>query len=74
MVALSWVCLCRFLCALQPHDRKKWAQRYRQLIRPGGQLATLMFPVDASRDKNEGPPFPLTPELYTELLTPEGML
>ena len=62
------VWLCRFLCALQPHDRKKWAQRYTQLIKPGGQLATLIFPVDASKDRNEGPPFPVTPELYADLL------
>ena len=63
----------RFLCALQPHDRKKWAQRYTQLIKPGGQLATLIFPVDASKDRNEGPPFPVTPELYADLLEPLGM-
>lgn len=63
---------CRFLCALQPKDRKAWAQRWRALIKPGGQLATLIFPVDPSRDKDQGPPFPVTPELYTELLTPEG--
>ena len=67
------MCLCRFLCALQPHDRKKWAQRYAQLIKPGGQLATLIFPVDANKDRNEGPPFPVTPELYTELLEPLGL-
>ncbi len=67
------MCLCRFLCALQPHDRKKWAQRYAQLIKPGGQLATLIFPVDPNKDRNEGPPFPVTPELYTELLEPLGM-
>ena len=66
--------LCRFLCALQPHDRKKWAQRYAQLIKPGGQLATLIFPVDPNKDRNEGPPFPVTPELYTELLEPLGTL
>ena len=67
------ISFCRFLCALQPHDRKAWAQRYKTLIKPGGQLATLIFPVDASRNKDEGPPFPVTPELYTELLTPEGV-
>ncbi|CAK0786945.1 hypothetical protein CVIRNUC_010159 [Coccomyxa viridis] len=61
-----------FLCALQPHDRKKWAQRYAQLIKPGGQLATLIFPVDASKDRNHGPPFPVTPELYADLLEPLG--
>ena len=58
---------------MQPQDRKAWAQRYRKLIKPGGQLVTLMFPVDANKDRNEGPPFPLTPELYDELLQPEGM-
>ena len=47
---------------------------YKQLIKPGGQLATLIFPVDPNKDRNEGPPFPLTPELYTELLEPLGML
>ena len=63
---------CRFLCALQPKDRKAWAQRWRTLIKPGGKLATLIFPVDDSKDRDQGPPFPVTPELYTELLTPQG--
>ena len=62
----------RFLCAMQPTMRQNWAAAWARHIRAGGQLVTLMFPVDPKRPRDEGPPFPLTPELYTELLTSHG--
>lgn len=64
--------LCRFLCAMHPDMRGRWAEAWASQIMPGGELVTLMFPVDAAKPRDEGPPFPLTPELYTELLSPHG--
>jgi len=37
-------------------------------------LATLIFPVDPSRDPDIGPPFPLTADLYRQLLVPAGFV
>jgi Thiopurine S-methyltransferase (TPMT) len=61
---------CRFLCALPPEQRKDWAQGWARLIAPGGELVTMMFPVDP--EKQGGPPYAVSHELYTELLTPVG--
>ena len=30
----------------------------------------VSHPVDVAKPRDEGPPIPLTPELYTELLSP----
>lgn len=59
-----------FLCALQPTMRTKWAERMNELLRQGGVLITLMFPlVDIKpEDPMEGPPFPLSIEIYNDLL------
>ena len=64
--------LSRFLCAMHPSMRQDWAAAWAGHIKPGGRLVTLMFPVNPNKPRDEGPPFPLTPELYTELLTPHG--
>ncbi|CAL8462654.1 g2187 [Coccomyxa elongata] len=61
-----------FLCAMHPDMRDRWAEAWARQIKPGGELVTLMFPVDASMPRDQGPPFPLTPELYSELLSPHG--
>jgi len=55
-----------FLCALNPSLRPKWADRFAELINPGGILLCLMFPLDG--DRPGGPPFSLSPEIYAELL------
>jgi methyl halide transferase len=57
-----------FLCALHPSMREAWAAGWARVLRPGGRLITACFPIDASRDQNAGPPWPLTPELYERLL------
>lgn len=62
----------QFLCAMHPNQRRDWAATWAKLIQPGGILATLIFPVDPSRDPDVGPPFPLTPDLYRQLLPPAG--
>jgi len=115
----------RFLCALHPSMRPAWAAAWARLLKPGGELVTLMFPLPAApgapalaagggadaaagaepaagaapgqeRDgapgggaavaagaaggpgagggggPEQGPPWPLTRELYSELLLPSG--
>ena len=60
-----------FLCALHPDMRAGWGPAWARSLRPGGQLVTLIFPVDAALPQ-QGPPWPVTPELYKELLLPAG--
>ena len=55
-----------FLCAIPPSLRPKWAARYAELIRPGGVLIALQFPLDG--DRAGGPPFSLSPQIYDDLL------
>lgn len=78
----------RFLCALHPGMRAGWAPAWARLLKPGGELITLMFPLPPApgtaaetaggggvgETKEEGPPWPLTPQLYRELLLPNGAL
>ncbi len=56
-----------FLCALSPEMRADWGGSWHRILRPGGLLVTLIFPVDADVDR-EGPPWPVSPELYKTLL------
>lgn len=39
------VCNCRFFCAIVPNMRSAWATRMADLLKPDGELITLMFPV-----------------------------
>eukprot|EP00040_Diaphanoeca_grandis_P014746 m.74903 g.74903 ORF g.74903 m.74903 type:complete len:240 (-) comp24713_c0_seq2:207-926(-) len=59
---------CTFLCALHPDMRTKWASHIRKLLKPGGELITLIFPIC---DKLGGPPFAMSVDLVTNLLTAE---
>eukprot|EP00884_Botryococcus_braunii_P018800 jgi/Botrbrau1/5603/Bobra.97_2s0026.2 len=59
-----------FLCALHPDMRRDWAKVWGSLIKPSGQLIAQLFPLEAPG--REGPPWPLQPELYDDLLIPEG--
>lgn len=58
-----------FLCALQPKLRKEWAKRMASLLKPGGVLVTMIFPIC---DKPDGPPFAMSIELVKSLLEPVG--
>jgi methyl halide transferase len=60
-----------FFCALSPHMRAKWGPAWHRLLRPGGLLVTLIFPVDEDQNR-QGPPWPVTPEMYKEALEPYG--
>ena len=64
-----------FFCALQPERRGDWATALSRLVKPRGELWTLMFPVPANQtlpERPKGPPFPVTPALYAEHLEPHG--
>lgn len=63
-----------FLCAINPERRSAWAKQMSTVLRPGGELLTLIFPVtgfepDAS-NVGVGPPYPLSPS-YVERLVRE---
>lgn len=60
-----------FLCALHPDMRPAWATTYARMIKPGGILVTLVYPMDREKPRDSGPPFPLFPEDY-EILKPAG--
>lgn len=56
-----------FLCALHPSMRRAWASTYARVIRPGGILLALVYPIHGPR--TDGPPFSLSPQIYAELLS-----
>ncbi|XP_056161283.1 probable thiol methyltransferase 2 isoform X2 [Syzygium oleosum] len=43
-----------FFCAIEPEIRGAWAERMSELLRPDGELITLMFPIS---DHIGGPPY-----------------
>jgi len=64
-----------FLCALQPPRRADWGRAMAALIKPGGVLLTMQYPLRSPPGRAEddfatGPPFLLTPGLYADLLGP----
>ncbi|GAA5990626.1 hypothetical protein JCM5350_001332 [Sporobolomyces pararoseus] len=56
-----------FFCAIPPAWRQKWGNRYAELIRPGGVLITLEYPIDG--DREGGPPFSVSEEAYEQVLS-----
>lgn len=58
-----------FFCAIPLSLRPAWAKKMGGIVAPGGELVTLMFPVD---NYEGGPPFAVQPELFKSLLEPEG--
>jgi cyclopropane fatty-acyl-phospholipid synthase-like methyltransferase len=62
-----------FLCALEPARRDDWVERCHELLKPNGELYTLLFPVkDIDKpvtDDEEGPPYRLTPDYVSDLVS-----
>lgn len=58
-----------FFCAIEPDMRLAWAQRIHDILKPGGELITLMFPIS---DHAGGPPFKVSISDYEEVLHPMG--
>ena len=59
-----------FLCALDPSIRVAWAEKMAALLKPDGELLTLIFPI--RENSTDGPPFKVSLELFTDLLVPVG--
>ncbi|KAG9041845.1 hypothetical protein FS837_011678 [Tulasnella sp. UAMH 9824] len=55
-----------FFCALPPDLRAPWGARMRELVRPGGTLITLVYPIDGSR--TGGPPYSVDVQKVTDAL------
>ena len=54
-----------FLCAFDPSVRQAWAIKMSELVKPGGLLMTLVFPIC---EKTGGPPFAVSLEMVEGLL------
>lgn len=50
--------------------RQRWAEAWSQWLAPGGELVTVMFPVEP--EGREGPPWPVPLQLYDDTLSPAG--
>ncbi|KAL0452856.1 UNVERIFIED_CONTAM: putative thiol methyltransferase 2 [Sesamum latifolium] len=59
-----------FFCAIEPGLRSQWARKISDLLKPDGELITLMFPVD---DHEGGPPYKVSVADYEEVLHPPGL-
>nr|CAN68137.1 hypothetical protein VITISV_035654 [Vitis vinifera] len=56
-----------FFCAIEPDMRPAWASRMQQLLKPDGELLTLMFPIS---DHTGGPPYKVSIADYEKVLHP----
>ncbi|RPD52719.1 thiol methyltransferase 1 [Lentinus tigrinus ALCF2SS1-7] len=55
-----------FFVAIPPSRRVEWGQQMSKLVKPGGYLVTVVFPIDPYTET--GPPFYVRPEHYDEVL------
>ncbi|XP_010101337.2 probable thiol methyltransferase 2 isoform X2 [Morus notabilis] len=58
-----------FFCAIEPHLRSAWARKMADILKPDGELITLMFPIS---DHVGGPPYKVSVSDYEEVLHPMG--
>ena len=69
---------CTFLCAISKSMRQKWAERHASLVKPGGQLVSLVFPILPDTHpkvlSGSGPPFALNVSIVRGLLEPHGFV
>ncbi|KAF8450796.1 hypothetical protein L210DRAFT_3500099 [Boletus edulis BED1] len=56
-----------FFVAIPPVRRCDWGKQISALLKPGGYLVTLVFPLNLPVDE-DGPPFFVKPEHYAEVL------
>ncbi|KAF8559025.1 S-adenosyl-L-methionine-dependent methyltransferase [Imleria badia] len=56
-----------FFVAIPPVLRSDWGKQISALLRPGGYLITLVFPLNLPVDES-GPPFFVKPEHYVDVL------
>jgi len=55
-----------FFVALPPSLRSTWGAQMRDLVKSGGYLITLIFPIDG--DRPGGPPYSVDTNIYSEVL------
>lgn len=60
-----------FFCAFHPSMRPAWAKRMTDLLKPNGELITLMYLAEG---QEAGPPFNTTVLDYEEVLKPLGFV
>ncbi|XP_073000543.1 probable thiol methyltransferase 2 [Typha latifolia] len=58
-----------FFCAIDPCLRSDWAKKIRDILKPDGELITLIYTIT---DQEEGPPYNNTLDDYEEVLKPLG--
>ncbi|KAI3903671.1 hypothetical protein MKW98_032325 [Papaver atlanticum] len=58
-----------FFCAIEPRMRASWGTRMHELLKPDGELITLMYPTN---DRDGGPPFKVSVADFEEVLHPWG--
>ncbi|GFP83131.1 probable thiol methyltransferase 2 [Phtheirospermum japonicum] len=58
-----------FFCAIEPDLRLLWAEKMSNLLKPDGELITLMYPID---NHEGGPPYKVSIADYEEVLRPVG--
>ena len=61
---------CSFMCALHPSLRNDWARTWNKVVKSGGYLIALEYPIRP--DDKTGPPWPVSPQIYADLLMPLG--
>ncbi|THV05226.1 S-adenosyl-L-methionine-dependent methyltransferase [Dendrothele bispora CBS 962.96] len=59
-----------FFVAIPPSFRMSWGKQMRSLIKPGGYLITIVYPLQerSEEEKLKGPPFYVEPDHYIEPL------
>lgn len=60
-----------FLCAIPLAMRERWAARMAQLLRPGGTLLCMVFPITTPPPGYQGPPWPVSVAEVRGLLASE---
>ena len=58
------------MCALHPSLRNDWARTWNKVMKSGGYLIALEYPIRP--DDKTGPPWPVSPQIYADLLIPLG--
>ncbi|KAJ0969355.1 hypothetical protein J5N97_022232 [Dioscorea zingiberensis] len=58
-----------FFCAIDPTMRAAWAKKIGDILKPDGELLTLMFPIG---DEAGGPPYSVSVPEYEKVLNPIG--
>ncbi|MFT5433264.1 MAG: GTP-binding protein HflX, partial [Myxococcota bacterium] len=61
-----------FLCALPESERLEWAKQAKRIIKPGGKLAAIVFPIEPLTD--DPPPYPISTDMIAELLGEDFVL